>query len=225
MRRVFSGQQMCYSHSHGQPVSGDPPSETNLREQDICVTTERTSSPIAQLAVLLQPLLSLPPVRRTRRNHGLEHATIHVLAGRIRGLKMAGRSNADGFVLLGEASTEAVASAVREALNRMRAGERALAVHPNCGTNLVTAGFLATIVSMLGFAGGTRRDMWNRMPLVMSLIMLAFVAAQPLGMALQRHLTTDGDPADLEVVSITRSTVSLPFGAPLTVHRIVTRSS
>ena len=73
-----------------------------------------------QLATAAKPILDLPVVRRTRRNHGLEHATIHVLSSRIKGLQMAGRSTDSGFVLLGEAPTELVEASVRDALSRMR---------------------------------------------------------------------------------------------------------
>jgi hypothetical protein len=34
---------------------------------------------IESLAPLLAPVLNLPPIRRTRRNHGLELATHHVI--------------------------------------------------------------------------------------------------------------------------------------------------
>jgi hypothetical protein len=181
---------------------------------------------VEQLADFAQPILDLPLVRRTRRNHGLEHATIHVLSNRIRNLQMAGRSTDSGFVLLGEADTPMVESAVRDALRRMQQGEHHLAVHPNCGTNLVTSGFMVTMAAMLGTMGASRRNVWNRMPTVMLLAMVALLFSQPLGLSLQRHITTDGDPADLEIVSITRGQMRFPLNnAPITVHRVVTHSS
>ena len=181
---------------------------------------------VERFADYARPVLDLPLIRRTRRNHGLEHATIHLLSERVKNLRMAGRSNESGFVLLGEAPTEQVEAAVRDALRRMRAGERSLAIHPNCGTNLVTTGLLASVAAMLGFAGANRRDIWNRLPTVMVLIMITLVFSPALGMSLQKHFTTDGDPADLEVVSITRSEYQTPLGgAPMTIHRVVTHSS
>lgn len=181
---------------------------------------------LQQLALAARPVLDLPFVRRTRRNHGLEHATIHVLSGRIRGLQMAGRSSASGFVLIGEAATEAVEAAAHEALRRMRAGEHQLAIHPNCGTNLVTTGFLTTLVGAIGVSGASRRDALNRLPSVMILMMLTVLFSQPLGAQLQKHFTTDGNPADLEIVRITRTQMRLPgASAPVTVHRVATRSS
>jgi hypothetical protein len=181
---------------------------------------------LQQLATMAQPMLDHPLVRRTRRNHGLEHATIHILSGRIKGLHMAGRSTDGGFVLLGEAPTDMIEQAVADALRRMSNGEHHLALHPNCGTNLVTTGFMTSIVGLVGLSGATRREAFNRLPAVMLLMMLALLVSQPLGMGLQKHFTTLGDPGDLEIISITRAQVNTPLGRqPMTVHRVVTRSS
>lgn len=179
---------------------------------------------IKELATAARPILELPVVRRTRRNHGLEHATIHILSRRIRKLRMAGRSDSGGFYLLGDAPTEAIEAAAHEALRRMKAGDHDLAIHPNCGTNLVTTASLATGAAMLGLAGVSRKAAWNRAPWVMALIAGSLIIGQPLGMTLQRYFTTDGDPGDLEIERIERSEQSLlPGRAPLIVHRVTTR--
>ena len=145
------------------------------------------------------------PFSRIRRNHGLEHATIHILSRRFPHTSMAGHSDADGFWLLGDLPTEAVQQAVAEALRRLRAGEHELAVHPNCGTNLVTAGTLAGLAGGLAMMGTGRRwrDRLERLSLAASLATLALLVAQPLGIFLQREVTTSGDPETLEVVDIT----------------------
>ena len=90
----------------------------------------------------LQPLLDIPFVRRVRRNHGLEHATIHMLSQRKPGMKIVGRSDAGGFWIYGNVPTESVRDCATRALSRMRKGEHQLAIHPNCGTNLVTVAVL-----------------------------------------------------------------------------------
>jgi hypothetical protein len=181
---------------------------------------------LERLAIFAQPVLDLPLVRRVRRNHGLEHATIHILSGRIKNLKMAGRSTDSGFFLFGDAPTEMIETAAHDALRRMRHGEHNLAVHPNCGTNLVTTGFITSVAAMAGMTGANRReDMFNRLPLLMLLTMAAVLFSQPIGMSLQKYFTTDGDPADLEIVSITRSKTPTLFSGNLTVHTVVTRSS
>ena len=91
--------------------------------------------------------LDVPLVARIRRNHALEHATIHVLAKKHRSLRIVGRSTLNGYYLYGNLTTEAVIEAAQEAHSRLRAGEYHLAIHPNCGTNLVTAGSLAGLAT------------------------------------------------------------------------------
>ena len=180
--------------------------------------------PIERLAQYAEPVTHHPFILRVRRNHGLEHATIHILNRQ--NYQLSGRSSEGGFILLGEAPTELVESAVIEALERMKAGERKLAIHPNCGTNLVTTGFLATAVAFLGFAGRGLRKSWERFPTMMLAMMAVVLLSTPLGMSLQRHFTTEGDLGDLELVSVTRERKNVPFsGRQLTLHRVVTRQS
>ncbi|MCY3864118.1 MAG: DUF6391 domain-containing protein [Chloroflexi bacterium] len=177
-----------------------------------------------RLAEYAEPVTRHPFILRVRRNHGLEHATIHILNGR--NYKLSGRSSEGGFILLGGAPTEQVESAVIEALERMKAGERKLAIHPNCGTNLVTTGFLAAAVAFLGFAGRGLRKSWERFPTMMVAMMAVVLLSMPLGMSLQRHFTTEGDLGDMELVSVTRERKTVPFsGQRVTLHRIVTRQS
>ncbi len=69
---------------------------------------------------------------------------------------------------------------------------------PNCGTNLVTTGTMTTVAAMIGLSGASRREAWNRLPTVLLLVMGALLFSQPIGLSLQKYITTDGDPADLE---------------------------
>jgi hypothetical protein len=153
----------------------------------------------------LAPLLSLPPIDRTRRNHGLEHATITLLSQKVRGLSLVGRSTPGGFYLYGDVTTEAITEAVTEALHRMKNGEHALAVHPNCGTNFVTAGVAAALAAFIGFFGANNwRTRLERLPLVAVFTTLALIFAQPLGLTIQRDFTTSGVMRELEIVGIER---------------------
>ena len=177
---------------------------------------------LKRLADVLQPILTFPYIQQTRRNHGLEHATIHILSKHHHAL--SGRSNDKGFVLFGEVPTERVEQAVQEALNRMKRGEHKLAIHPNCGTNLVTTGFLATAVAWFGFSGSNRRNGWDRFPMIMVLMMGVFLFAAPLGMSLQKYFTTDGNMGDMELVSVTRDEITIPLtGRKVTIHRVMTQ--
>ena len=177
---------------------------------------------LQQLADVSRPVLDFPYIRRTRRNHGLEHATITVLTPR--GYRLSGRSDDSGFVLLGEVPTDAVEKAAAEALKRMKNGEHQLAVHPNCGTNLVTTGFLATLVALVGMGGSSRKDAMNRFPYVSTAMMGVILFGPLLGMNLQRHFTTEGDPGDLEIVDVTRREVSVPWGGKMIVTRVNTQA-
>ena len=72
-------------------------------------------------SVTYQSLVNIPWISRVRRNHGLEHATLHVLSKRFPGKGLAGHSDTKGFWLLGNVPTEEVESSVGEALERMKA--------------------------------------------------------------------------------------------------------
>jgi len=162
-------------------------------------------------------LLSLQPIDRIRRNHGLEHATIHILSARKR-RTLAGYSDANGFWLMGEVPTGEIESAVNEALGRMRKGEHDLAIHPNCGTMFVTAGAFAAVAGWLSFVGArTWQDKLFRLPLTLAFATVAIIFAQPIGLTLQANITTDGVVRDLEVASVRKTS-----NAPAT-HRIETR--
>lgn len=168
----------------------------------------------------IKSILNQGSISRIRRNHGLEHATLSILAQRYPGTPMAGRSNTSGFWLLGEVPTEAVQEAVTEALARLKAGEDHLAVHPHCGTNYVISGSLAGLAGATAMAGvGPRfRDKLDRAPLAASLATLALIASQPLALMVQARLTTSGMPGDLEVAEV----VPIRRGG-IMAHHIITR--
>jgi hypothetical protein len=168
----------------------------------------------------IQSILNYPAISRIRRNHGLEHATLNLLAQQFPNTPMAGRSSTSGFWLLGEIPTEAVQEAVTQALARMKAGERHLAVHPHCGTNYVISGTLAGMAGATAMSGvGSRfRDKLDRIPLAASLATLALIASQPLAIMFQARFTTSGEPGDLEITEI----VPTRRGG-ITAHRVVTQ--
>ena len=155
----------------------------------------------------IELILDIPILSRIRRNHGLEHATLHILSRRHPGLKMGGYSDFNGFWLLGDLEAGDVRKGVEEALTRLKNGESDLAVHPNCGTNFATAGSLAGMAGLLGMlgVGKSRRDKLERLPMVAIFATLALILAQPLGLRIQKYLTTSGEPGDLEVIQVTPS--------------------
>lgn len=181
---------------------------------------------IESFAKISRPVLTMPYIRRVRRNHGLEHATIHMLSKRIKNLSIAGRADGSGFYLYGEADTEKIREAAEEALRRMKGGEHKWAVHPNCGTGLVTSSLLTSIAAIVGLTGtkDDTREVLNRLPLMMLLIIGALIVSQPIGLSLQEHITTLGEPGDLELGEVTRHETRMPFSSkPVTIHRVNTR--
>ena len=136
----------------------------------------------------MMKLLDWLPVKSLRRSHGLEHATIHILSQRFPDRPLAGRAARDGFFVYGDVPTEAVESAVKEALYRLKAGERYLAIHPRCGTNFVVTGILAGLSSFA--VGNQRTSLLDRVSRMILASTLAILLAQPLGPWVQERLTT-----------------------------------
>jgi hypothetical protein len=169
---------------------------------------------------MLKSLLSHPWIARTRRNHALEHATMHVLAQQQRGLRLVGRSTPDGFLIYGTVPTESLVQAVEEALSRLRAGQKELAIHPACGTNFVAGGVLAGLGAFAVLTPRRRglSEWLGRLPTVMLVATLGLILGQRLGSELQARLTTDADVGALQIAGVTREE-----RGSLTVHRIRTR--
>jgi hypothetical protein len=164
-------------------------------------------------------ILDTPVLSRIRRNHGLEHATINILSARFPDRPLAGYSLPGGFFILGDVPTADLREAVVQALARMNNGERYLAIHPNCGTNLLASGFVAGLLAWLGMAGAkSKRDKVERLPLVIVLAMLGLIASQPLRPKIQERITTSGDPEGLSIVDI----FPIRFGR-FSLHRVVTQ--
>ncbi len=161
-------------------------------------------------------ILQSPWIAETRRNHALEHATIHLLSEKFPGRRMGGHSNPTGFFLIGDLPTENVREAVTEALARLQNGEKQLAIHPGCGTNYIVSGAMVGAAAFVGMSGTkSNRERLEKLPLVILLSSLALILSQPLGPALQERVTTEPDPGDMALVDVYRVSDK--------VHRIVTR--
>ncbi|HEY3289043.1 MAG TPA: DUF6391 domain-containing protein [Anaerolineae bacterium] len=164
--------------------------------------------------------LEFPLILKIRRNHGLEHATIHILSERLRRLRVVGRSQANGFYLYGDLKTDDIAAAVEEALKRLKAGDSRLAVHPGCGTNMVTAGLLAgSIAFVASLIGGRKAHWYDRLPNAALGGVLGVATAQPLGPWLQANVTTSADMHTMRVRRISRS-----LTGPVLTHFVETLS-
>jgi len=144
-------------------------------------------------------------VSRIRRNHALEHATIHVLSAHNPKTSIVGRSDSRGFFIYANLSEKIIEASARLALDRLRSGEKHLAVHPNCGTNLLTAGVLSGAAAYFSIQGSDdQQDKFERLPIAIMSSIMGLIIAQPLGMRLQKYLTTDANPGTLEILSVQR---------------------
>ena len=159
---------------------------------------------VGSLFVYPRQLRAIIGNRILRRNHALEHATIAVMMEREPGRKLNGFSTDEGFFVQGARSFEEVETAAREALRRLRGGEKGLAIHRNCGTTIVAANLLAAVF-FLGSLGLGLYLGWPLYPLILGSILLAFVLRVPLSLLLQRFVTTDADLSNAEVGWVERA--------------------
>lgn len=178
----------------------------------------RRGKPCKYNAATLNSILDLPWVGQTRRNHALEHATLHVLAARFPGRMLGGHSNPTGFFILGDVSVEAVADAATEALRRLQAGESQLAIHPGCGTNFATAVLLGATLGWFVLRGArSLTGRLLRLPFAFALALLGILLSRPLGPMLQQRITTDANVGGLHLTGVRES-----LRGRLMAHRVLT---
>ncbi len=147
-------------------------------------------------------ILDTPPISTIRRNHGIEHATVHVLTARNPNISLVGRADAQGFFIYGAVDVEELRDAARAALARLQSGETHLAIHPRCGTNLVTAGLIAGIAALVALG---RHPSIRKIPNVLAATTVAAFLAQPLGNKLQERVTTSPDARGARIGNISKS--------------------
>src|SRR6185437_12684491 len=146
---------------------------------------------------------------RIRQNHALEHATVTLLAQRLPNLSVSARSSSKGFVIYADLDLAAVRRAADDALGRLQAGERELAIHPNCGTNLAVGTSVAMIGSLFALTAVRPR---TRIASALASTAAGIVVARPLGQLAQRHITTLPDLRDVAISSVARR---MRLGFPL----------
>ena len=158
-----------------------------------------------------------PMIRRVRRNHALEHATVAMLLEEGIRPPLAGYSTLGGFFILARVSVDTLTSAANEAMERLKGGESELAISRFCGTNLLTGAMLSGVLSALIMGRGKRRA--RRIPVAAAAIVCATLVARPLGNALQRHYTTLSDIGGLQITGVKRVWAARRYA----VHRVNTR--
>lgn len=136
--------------------------------------------------------------KKVRRNHALEHGTINVIEEKYGIPMMSGLASEEGFTVNGPVSGDLALGAAREALERLKRGERNLAVHERCGTTIVVVNTLMSVVFilLLLFTGS----------LGLFTVILALGASWLLGPYAGRYaqvyMTTATDVEGVEIVGI-----------------------
>ncbi|HEY5903820.1 MAG TPA: DUF6391 domain-containing protein [Anaerolineales bacterium] len=163
-------------------------------------------------------ILDLPPVLATRRNHALEHATLHVLEDRQPDRHLAGHSNPTGFFIFANVTTEELKNSITQALTRLRSGESNLAIHAGCGTNMATSLLMSSFFAFLPVSG-RKSTLWRvlMLPVGVLFAVVGYALSQPLGPWLQANVTTEADMGDLRVLEV----VPVRKG----VHRVMTAAA
>ena len=157
-------------------------------------------------------------IRRVRRNHALEHATVTLMLEEgVRG-PLGGYSTPWGFFIVGDLSTEQLARIVDDALFSLNMGRSEMAISPHCGTNMAVAALFSGVLTRL-ILGRSRQGRWKRLPLVLGAVVVGALLSKPVGNALQRRFTTLSEMDGLEIVSIRKT---WPGEHPR-LHRVITR--
>ena len=145
-------------------------------------------------------------IAHIRKNHAMEHATIHLLAEALPGVTFSGYSFIKGYWILGNTELQEVQKAAEMAYARLKNGEKKLAIHPNCGTNIAMIGLCTAAAAMVTTLGEDEDDSsLSRFSAYVTAGMLGALAGKPLGPKVQKNITTDADVKDLSIVSINRS--------------------
>ncbi|GHO42537.1 DUF6391 domain-containing protein [Ktedonospora formicarum] len=143
-----------------------------------------------------------------RQNHALEHATIVLLSRKYPEVRLSGISFAAGFFVFGELPTEAILPTAQEALHLLRTTQPELAIHERCGTNMAVAGILTGLSAM---TVAKMRRPYSTANNVILASTAALVLARPLGLTVQRFITTQTPNNSMTILDVKPMSV---LGAP-----------
>nr|BBH91482.1 hypothetical protein KTC_62330 [Thermosporothrix sp. COM3] len=134
-----------------------------------------------------------------KQNHALEHATIVLLSRQYPEVRLSGISFAAGFFAFGNVPTEAILPAAEEALHLLRTTHPDMAVHERCGTNLAVAGILSGLAAM---AIARLKRPYSTANNVILASTAALVLARPLGLTIQRFVTTQTPNSSMRILEV-----------------------
>ena len=155
-------------------------------------------SAINPIVQVVQQMTLGPAVKQ---NHALEHATIVLLSKKYPDVRMAGISFAAGFFVFGEVPTEAILPAAEEALNLLRTTHPELAIHERCGTNLAVTAMLTGLSAMTVARMRRPYGSFNNVVLATT---GALILARPLGLTVQRYVTTQTPNDSMKITGVKR---------------------
>lgn len=139
-----------------------------------------------------------------KQNHALEHATIVLLSKKFPDARLSGISFAAGFFVFGTIPAEAVLPTAQEALRLLRTTQPELAVNERCGTNLAVAGLLTGLSSM---AVAKMRRPYSTANNVILASTASLILARPLGLLVQRYVTTQTPNSSMHILGVKSMTV------------------
>ena len=143
-----------------------------------------------------------------KQNHALEHATIVLLSRKYPEVRFAGISFAAGFFVFGDVPSEAILPAAQEALTLLRTTSPELAIHERCGTNLAVTAMLTGLSAM---TVAKMRRPYGSVNNVILATMAAMIVSRPLGLTVQRYVTTQTPNASMSITDVKALSV---FGTP-----------
>jgi len=143
-----------------------------------------------------------------KQNHALEHATIVLLSRKYPDVRFAGISFAAGFFVFGDVPNEDILPAAQEALTLLRTTSPELAVHERCGTNLAVTAMLTGLSAMT--VARMRRPFGTANNVILA-TMAAMIVSRPLGLTVQRYVTTQTPSPSMTITGVKSLKV---FGTP-----------
>lgn len=164
---------------------------------------------VATVLLVPRSLLWVAFNKRVRQNHALEHATVNVIEEKFGRTNLSGYAVKDGFKLFGSTNLppELIYQAAQIGLERLKSGEKHLAIHNRCGSSLLITNFLFAVLIIAAFMG---TKIFKLSYLLIALVVINFLA-KPLGRLTQRWITTS---TDVRNIVITQLEVRTPAGNP-----------
>ncbi len=139
-----------------------------------------------------------------KQNHALEHATIVLLSRKYPDVRFAGISFAAGFFVFGDVPTDVILPTAQEALTLLRTTSPELAIHERCGTNLAVTAMLTGLSAMT--VARMRRPFGTANNVILA-TMAAMIVSRPLGLTVQRYVTTQTPGPSMTITGVSPLTV------------------